>query len=161
MKLLVISDTHRVLHRVYKVIEDIKNQIDGIIHCGDVVEDVDLLINRYSNLKFYNVKGNCDYGTGVTSEKVFVIGGKRIFVTHGHNYSVNYGIDRLCYRAMELEADACLYGHTHIPLIEKYNNILVMNPGSLVLPRGNSKPSYGILKIEENVSGSIVEYRGV
>lgn len=161
MKLLVISDTHGVLNRVYKVIDDIKNNISGVVHCGDIVDDVDVLKSRYKNLDFYNVKGNCDYGTGIPAESVFNIGGKKIFVTHGHNYSVNFNIDRLCYRGIELEADVCLFGHTHIPLIENYNGMVILNPGSLSAPRGGSKPCYGILTIEDVIRGSIVEYRGV
>lgn len=160
MKLLVISDTHRVLSKVYKVINAIENKISGVIHCGDVTEDVMLLKSRYPNIKFYNVRGNCDYGSGVPSEEVFIIGGKRIFVTHGHNYGVNYGADRISYRSEELEADACLFGHTHIPYLENYNGIVIMNPGSLSGPRGGSKASYGIITIEDGlVRGSIVEYR--
>lgn len=159
MKLLVISDTHRVLNRVYSVINDIQDIIDGVIHCGDLTDDVLILKSKYKNLTFYNVSGNCDYGSGTESEKLLIIGGKRIFVTHGHNYSVNYNIDRLCYRAMELEADVCLFGHTHIPLVDNYNGIVIMNPGSLSAPRGGSKPSYGIVTIDDSLKASIVEYK--
>lgn len=160
MKLLVISDTHRNLSKVYRVINDIQKHIDGVIHCGDITDDVDILKSQYKDIQFYNVRGNCDYYSGVPDEQIFVIGGKKIFATHGHNYGVNYNIDRLCYRAMEIGADVCLYGHTHIPLIENYNGIVILNPGSLSAPRGGSKPSYGIITIEgESVRGSIIEYK--
>lgn len=160
MKLLVISDTHRVLNKVYSVINDIQDMIDGVIHCGDITDDVDILKSKYKNLPFYNVRGNCDYGSGIPADMLFRIGGKKIFVTHGHLYSVDYGITRLCYKAMEMEADACVFGHTHIPVVENYNGIVILNPGSLTAPRGGSKPSYGILTIEgESIRGSIVEYK--
>lgn len=160
MKLLVISDTHRNLSKVYRVINDVQNLIDGVIHCGDITDDADILKSKYKNLNFYNVRGNCDYGSGMSDEDIFKIGGKKIFVTHGHKYGVSYNIDRLCYRAMEVGADVCLYGHTHMPLLENYNGIIIMNPGSLSAPRGGSKPSYGIIAIEgEAVRGSIVEYK--
>ncbi len=160
MKLLVISDTHGVLNKVCRVLNAIKNSIDGVIHCGDITDDVDILKSRYKDILFYNVKGNCDYNSGVPDEMMFVIGGKKIFVAHGHNYGVNYNIDRLCYRAMELGADVCLFGHTHIPIVENYNGIVILNPGSLSSPRGGSNSSYGIITIEgESVRGSIVEYK--
>lgn len=160
MKLLVISDTHRSLYKVYSTIDSIKDMIDGVIHCGDIVDDVDILKNRYPNLRFYNVRGNCDYGCGAEDEKVITFGGKKIFITHGHNYSVGYNLMRLCYRAEELQVDACVFGHTHIPVLENYNGIVIMNPGSLALPRGNSVPSYGILTVENDIiRGSIVEYK--
>ncbi|MGN1318836.1 MAG: metallophosphoesterase family protein [Lachnospirales bacterium] len=160
MKILVISDTHRVLNKVYNVIDCIKDNISAVIHCGDVCEDVDILKHRYKDLPIYNVKGNCDYGCSVPSEEVVTLGGKKIFITHGHLYSVNYDISRLCYKGAELGVDVCVFGHTHIPVIEYYNGITILNPGSLTSPRGGSKPSYGILTIENGVlRASIVEYK--
>ena len=55
MRILVISDTHRNLSRVYKVINDIIDKIEVVIHCGDVVEDADAIRHRYSDLRVYNV----------------------------------------------------------------------------------------------------------
>lgn len=160
MKILVISDTHGNLSKVYKVINSISNIIDGVIHCGDIVEDADSLRIKYPNLKIYNVRGNCDYGSSVPNEDVFVLGGKKFFVTHGDLYGVNWGIDRLCYKGAEIGADVCLYGHTHIPYIDNYNGIVILNPGSLSAPRGNRTYSYGIIKIEDSVvTPSIVEYK--
>lgn len=151
MRILVISDTHGNLTNVYKLIKDIKDKIDCVIHCGDIVEDAIAIRCRYSDLDVYNVRGNCDYGSAVASEEVFNIGGKKIFVTHGDMYGVNWNTDRLCYRGLELMADVCLYGHTHIPNIEKYENMVIMNPGSISRPRGGSSCSYGIIKIENNI----------
>lgn len=160
MRILVISDTHRNLSNVYRVINAIEDKIDAVIHCGDVVEDVSALKARYSKLKIYNVRGNCDYGSSVANEDVFVLGGKKFFVTHGDMYGVNWSIDRLCYKGAEIGADVCLYGHTHIPIIENYQGIVIMNPGSLSSPRGGSKYSYGIINIEDGVvTPSIVEYK--
>ena len=39
MRLLVISDTHGDISKVCKVVNEIKDLIDGIIHLGDIVED--------------------------------------------------------------------------------------------------------------------------
>lgn len=160
MRILVISDTHGNLSRVYKVINAISDKIDAVIHCGDIVEDVDTLKLKYPNLKFYNVRGNCDYGSAVPNEDIFIIGGKKFFVTHGDLHGVNWNIDRLCYKGAEVGADICLYGHTHVPFIDNYNGIVILNPGSLSAPRGNSTYSYGIIKIEDGViTPSIVEYK--
>ena len=43
MRLLVISDTHGDISKVCKVVNEIKDLIDGIIHLGDIVEDADKL----------------------------------------------------------------------------------------------------------------------
>lgn len=160
MRILVLSDTHRSLSRVYSVLKDISNKIDAVIHCGDIVDDVYRLKSMYPELKFYKVKGNCDYGSSEPSDETFVLGGKKFFITHGHNYSAHWGIDRLYYKALEVGADICIYGHTHIPLIENCNGIIIMNPGSLSQPRGESTYSYGIVKIEDGViTPAIVEYK--
>ena len=43
-----------------------------------------------------------------------------------------------------------LFGHTHKPVIEKKNGVLVINPGSVSFPRQEGrKPSYVILNLEE------------
>lgn len=151
MRILVISDTHRNLRNVYKTINSIENMIDAVIHCGDVTEDAETIRRRYPKLKVFNVRGNCDYDSSVPDEDIFILSGKRIFVTHGHMYGVNWNTDRLCFRAAEAEADVCLYGHTHIPDIENYGTVTIMNPGSISSPRGGSKCSYGIIKIEDGV----------
>lgn len=160
MRLLVISDTHGDISKVCKVVNDIKDLIDGIIHLGDIVEDADKLRKLYSKIPVYNICGNCDYGTNVPPMNILDFEGKKIFITHGHLFSVYYDTTKLVYKAMELGADVALFGHTHIPYLEKIHNVYAMNPGSLTQPRGGSKPSYGIIKIENGViTPSLVEYK--
>lgn len=149
MKILVLSDTHRNLERVYKVLNSLKDEIDCVIHCGDVCDDVELLKKKY-DFKFYNVRGNCDSDVNVPSELFFELCGKKFFVTHGDMYGVNWGYDRICYKGAEVGADICIFGHTHIPIIEKYFDMFILNPGSLASPRGNSNFSYGFIEIIDN-----------
>lgn len=160
MRLLIISDTHGDISKVCKVVNDIKDLIDGIIHLGDIVEDADKLRKLYSKIPVYNICGNCDYGTNVPPMNILDFEGKKIFITHGHLFSVYYDTTKLVYKAMELGADVALFGHTHIPYLEQIHNVYAMNPGSLTQPRGGSKPSYGIIKIENGViTSSLVEYK--
>ena len=43
-----------------------------------------------------------------------------------------------------------MYGHTHTPVVEEENGILVINPGSLTFPRQQGRrPSYAVMEIEE------------
>ena len=149
MRLLIISDTHGDISKVCKVVNDIKDLIDGIIHLGDIVEDADKLRKLYSKIPVYNICGNCDYGTNVPPMNILEFEGKKIFITHGHLFSVYYDTTKLVYKAME-----------HIPYLEQIHNVYAMNPGSLTQPRGGSKPSYGIIKIENGViTPSLVEYK--
>lgn len=63
--------------------------------------------------------------------------GYKIFVTHGHLYDENL--------KWVGEQDAVLFGHIHIPVAEKINGLLYLNPGSISLPKMESVPSYGVL----------------
>ena len=42
--------------------------------------------------------------------------------------------------------DVFIYGHTHIPKAEKMDNIYIINPGSITLPKENNPHTYGILE---------------
>lgn len=160
MRLLAISDTHGDVSKVCSIINDIRNLIDGVIHLGDVVEDAESIKRMYPSLPLYNICGNCDYGTNISPMETLVFENKKIFITHGHLFGVNFDTTKLVYKAMEKGADIALFGHTHIPYSEQINGVYVMNPGSLSRPRGGSKPSYGIIKIEDGViTPSLVEYK--
>ena len=42
------------------------------------------------------------------------------------------------------------YGHTHRPVVEEEDGILVINPGSLTFPRQQGRrPSYAVMDVEE------------
>lgn len=158
MKILVLSDSHRVKHKMLEVIDNLKDKIEAIIHLGDVLDDVEYIKENFPLLKIYYVAGNCDYGAMEQSQKLIEIGGKKIFITHGHIYNVKASLTRIAYAAEEKNADICLYGHTHFPIITKYGDMFIMNPGSISAPRGIDVCSYGIIDIDENgnVTPSIV-----
>lgn len=150
MKILVFSDSHRAMRNIYNVLERLDEKIDAVIHLGDVLEDVVSIKESYPALKLFYVAGNCDYGAMVESQKLIEIGGKKIFITHGHMYNVKASLSRLAYTALEKNADICLYGHTHLPLITKFDDMYVMNPGSISVPRGIPVCSYGIIDIDDD-----------
>lgn len=154
MKILVISDTHGTIDEAIKIIEKEKPQL--IIHLGDYVEDGEN-IERETGIKVEMVRGNGDiFNKNYEDDRVLEIGGKRIFITHGHRYRVKYGVMNILYRAEELNADIALFGHTHVPLMLEEAGILVMNPGSLSYPRGYPKSkTYGIIDTQGQVTMSI------
>ncbi len=147
MRILVISDTHRKLNRAIELVHDFSKRIDAVIHLGDNTDDVDFIRRNY-RLPVYTVAGNCDYGSTAPPENIVTFEDKKVFFTHGHAYNVKYNADMVKERAESLGADICLFGHTHMPCVKIERGIIVMNPGSLTEPRGGSKPSYGIIKIE-------------
>jgi len=130
--------------------------ISYILHLGDCCADAELMARRFPDLNFEWVRGNCDY-SGCPYDKLLTLGGKRIFITHGHKYNVKTDYLRLVYAAMSREADACFFGHSHEPALFYEKGILFMNPGSISQPRGMPQPSYGLAEISEGgIEGKIV-----
>ncbi|MCR6514871.1 MAG: metallophosphoesterase [Clostridium sp.] len=146
MLVAVVSDTHRVDSYINLALQKIKDA-DILIHLGDNVEDVRRFEEGFKG-EVFAVSGNCDYSDLYPEERIVKIGDKRLFLTHGHRYGVKSGLNSLFYKAKELEVDAALYGHTHQEIILKEDGILIMNPGSVSLPRGEGR-FVGFLEIEE------------
>jgi len=156
MKILLLSDTHGDLSKVYEIYEK-QNNIDLIIHCGDYQKDAYELEDTLC-VPVVSVKGNCDGGQQIDRQIVETPYGN-ILVTHGHTEGIDFGYDRLLYTA---EAEGCFaacFGHTHVPISEDFDGIHLINPGSLSKPRDGSNGSYAILRCtEEDFYVNIVYY---
>lgn len=157
MKIFVVSDTHGHIDKFLNKIRNM-DKPDLIIHLGDYVED-GIKIEKETGIQTTIVKGNGDYyQKEYKDDEVLNLGNKRLFITHGHKYRVRYGIDNLFYRAKEVEADIVLFGHTHVPVLMKQSQIIIMNPGSPYQPRGlDGKKTFGIIEISQDILGTIVE----
>lgn len=146
--ILVISDTHGKINNVCKILSQNKN-IKSIIHLGDLVQDAEDIKYMY-DIPVYCVAGNNDYYSKEEREKVIEIENKKFFITHGHNYDVKMGLNRLVEKAKLLGVDCVLFGHTHNSYSDYISNILVLNPGSISLPKGSGNPTYSIIEIQDN-----------
>ena len=93
MRILVISDSHGRNDDVKGVLEQV-GEIDMLIHCGDV-ERGDQYIRDIAGCPVVMVAGNNDYYLDLPSEETIEVEGYRIWVTHGHPYYVNSGVDYL------------------------------------------------------------------
>lgn len=153
MRFLILSDTHRNIDRASRLIERFQDQIDGVWHLGDNIQDLNKLEKlfrpKYPHLAFQAVPGNCDYTSFELQERVIPVEGLKVLMCHGHHYSVRHSTELLRQRAWALGCRIALYGHTHIPLIEESESCLVLNPGSLSEPRGGSKPSFALLEMNK------------
>ncbi len=149
MKVLVCSDTHRRHDNYIKAVEA-ESPFDFMIHCGDT-EGGEYLIEELANCPSKIIMGNNDFFSDLPREEVFELGGKVVWVTHGHNYYVSLDTASIKEEAAARGANVVMFGHTHRPLIEAEEGIICMNPGSLSYPRqSNHRPSYIIIKIDEN-----------
>jgi putative phosphoesterase len=70
-------------------------------------------------------------------------------------------LDKLIYKAIELQVDACLFGHTHIPALFTHGGIIFLNPGSTVYPHTGTERGYGLLRIsdEGEITGKLINYK--
>ncbi len=153
MKILVLSDTHGDTNKAEEAIRN-NREVNLIIHLGDYFRDAQKLSAMFPEIPMEYIYGNSDFMIeDVPAEKMLEIDGKRIFITHGHRYSVKWDYDKLYRKAEELNVDLLLFGHTHVAdLIEK-EKYCVLNPGSTSDPRDDSNESYAIIEI---VNGRIV-----
>lgn len=148
MKILVLSDTHGVIDKAEDIIRS-HPDLDMVIHLGDYFRDAQKLADIFPNLPIEYVYGNSDFMIGdVQAEKVLEISGKRIFLTHGHRYSVKWDYNKLYQKAEEESVDLLLFGHTHVADIVTKREFVVLNPGSISDAREESGESYAIVKIE-------------
>ncbi|MBE5949468.1 MAG: metallophosphoesterase [Lachnospiraceae bacterium] len=138
MRVVIVSDTHGRLGDMQEAVERSK-PVDWVLHLGDVEGQQDEVadIAAMAGAKVAMVSGNNDLFSTLRKELELVIGGVRIFMTHGHQYSVYQGIERIKNQGLMRGADVVMYGHTHSPLLEidEENNITVLNPGSVSYPR--------------------------
>lgn len=137
MKILITSDTHGYYVPVSEYILS-HDDIDLLIHAGDGIEDVKNIYYE-TGINYYTVKGNNDYFSNESYDKIIQILNKKIFITHGHNYKIDYYFDKILEKSKSLKADITIFGHTHQYYNNYIDNILFLNPGSISLPRdGNS-----------------------
>ena len=158
MKVLVMSDTHGYILNAKEAIER-NPDVDMVLHLGDYCRDASQLSQLYPNIKFEYVYGNCDIGIGsICAEKTIEVEGFRIFMTHGHKYSVKWDYNRILAKAELEKADVILFGHTHIAVVDSNNSILIINPGSISESRSNYPESYVLLDISNGKLNSELVY---
>lgn len=154
MKYLIISDIHgsaKYLKLALKAYDDFK--CDKIIILGDILyhgprndlpeeyapKECIALLNPLSS-KIEAVCGNCDAEVDqmVLNFKIDIphftsLNGKEVYLTHGHHLDL-----------VPDNAKIVLYGHTHISIIEQKDNCIMINPGSISIPKGDKINSFAV-----------------
>jgi len=147
VKIGVISDTHGDQLAIKRAVA-VVGPVDLWLHAGDYSQDA-RFITRISAGKVIAAAGNCDGSTAVGKIDEFIdVGGKKIWLTHGHRYNVKNGHHELAWWARQFEADIVVYGHSHIPEVAWVQDLLVFNPGSAAHPRWHI-PTCGLIEIHE------------
>ena len=133
----LISDTHipdRARELPKNVISSFEN-VDLILHAGDltstkVIDELEKIAPTIA------IQGNMDRAAGIMlpNAKVIEAEGLKIGIAHGEVYP-RADTQQLLYLAKQLDADILVTGHSHQPKIEQIDGVLLLNPGSPVVPR--------------------------
>ena len=154
MKILVFSDSHDHCEKMVDITKKLKSNtgsLDYIIHLGDLVRDAKYLQDKFPDIPVLYVYGNCDFSLDRRDcEKEFEICGKNFFILHGHTRRVKYSLDSLKAIAEQKKYDMILYGHTHMPHEDYYNNTYIICPGSVSYDRDGRGKSYCVIDITGN-----------
>ena len=147
----LISDTHipdRAKEIPEKVITTFKD-VDLILHAGDltstqVIDELEKIAPTIA------IQGNMDRVAGIKlpNAKVIEVEGLKIGLIHGEVYP-REDTQQLLYLAKQLNANILVSGHSHQPKIEQIEDILLLNPGSPVVPRLADR-TVMLLKINNN-----------
>ena len=155
----LISDTHipdraRIIPQ--KVLDEFKD-VDLIIHAGDLT--VQAVIDELEEIApVMAVQGNMDRVAGLDLPKARVIDveGLKIGVAHGEVYP-RADTQQLLYLARQLEVDILVTGHSHQPKIEQIEDVLLINPGSPIVPRLADRTVMLLEVIDKKVDVEIIK----
>ena len=144
MKILVLSDSHGAVAPMVRAVE--LTEPDLLLHLGDCWRDGERLHDKFPDIPFVQVPGNCDFRPQEPTERLLELRGKRILLCHGHTYGVKQSLVTAGFATEEQELDLFLFGHTHRPLVDRRGRTLFVNPGSI---GDHLRPSYAVVTIQD------------
>jgi putative phosphoesterase len=159
----VISDTHinpgggRVLPpEVLDLFE--RFEVDLLFHAGDAnYEDV---LERLSQIApLIAVPGNNENGflqRALPQTVTVTIGPHSVGLIHGHQGT---SARQSAHAAFNGKVDFVVYGHSHVPKIEKIGDTIYFNPGSATDRRWNEHYGIGLVKFtDEKIEPELILY---
>ena len=161
MKIMFASDIHGSAYYCGKMLQAYgEEKASRLILLGDVLyhgprndlprdyspKSVTKMLNERKQ-EIYAVRGNCDSEVDQTMLEfpimadyaVVLLEKHAIYATHGHIYNK----DNL--PPMQRD-DILIHGHTHLYTAHRGEEYVLINPGSVSLPKENNIPTYGILE---------------
>ena len=174
MKYLICSDIHGSKSACKKAIDFFYDfKCDKILILGDILyhgprndlppghdpKGVITLLNPLAE-KILACRGNCDAEVDqmvlnfpcMADYVLIEDNGTPIFCTHGHVFAplkmdgkVPEGCEKGAKKPLIKGPGIVFYGHTHISLLEKgLENLVLCNPGSLSLPKGGKEAGFAV-----------------
>lgn len=161
MKWMIASDIHGSAYWCRKLIEKYREeQADRLILLGDVLyhgprndlpeeyapKKVIAMLNEIKD-EILCVRGNCEAEVDqmvldfpvLADYALLDLGEKMIYLTHGHIYNESK-------LPPMKKGDILLHGHTHVAKCIEHENYVYMNPGSVSIPKEDSRHGYMTLE---------------
>lgn len=120
-KIGIISDTHGLLR--HEAINALQGS-DLIIHAGDI-GNLQIIDELETISPVVAVRGNMDnesWAYKLKKMEVVEISGSTLYIVHD--------VNRLDIDPVSADIRAVVHGHSHNPLIQEYDSVLYINPGS-------------------------------
>ena len=172
MKYMFASDVHGSAYYCRKMLETYKKeQAERLVLLGDLLyhgprndlpkeyapKEVIKMLNGMKQ-EIYAVRGNCEAEVDqmvlefpvMADYCILSIDGKTLYATHGHVYNENN-------LPPFHEGDILIHGHTHVLKAEQKEGYILLNPGSVSIPKEGNPPTYAVL---ENGVFSIMDFEG-
>ena len=143
-RIAVFADSHNMFSRLPLAVEKL-GKVDMLFHLGDFAIDAERIAAELGDVPYFSVKGNNDSGSVYQTLRIERVEDIWIMLVHGDGYHTLY---QMINQARENHCSALLFGHTHEPLLQADGEILIVNPGSISLPRRGSKPSCALLEVD-------------
>ena len=161
MKYMFASDIHGSAYYCRKMLEAYKQEkADRLVLLGDLLyhgprndlpkeyapKEVISMLNAHRK-EIYAVRGNCEAEVDqmvlqfpvMADYCILALEGKTLYATHGHIYNQDH-------LPPIQEGDVLIHGHTHVLKAQKMEGYVLLNPGSVSIPKEGNPPTYGILE---------------
>lgn len=153
MRILALSDSHGR----QTVIEDIIERhydINTLLFAGDGAKEFCAVSKFYPEKRMIAVCGNNDsLFSDFSPFEIVKVENTKIFLTHGNNYHIGFGYEKIIESARNFGCNLIICGHTHVPKIYYNDGIHLVNPGSVSRSR-KGRNSYAVIDVLP--SGEIV-----
>lgn len=172
MKYLFASDIHGSAYYCRKLLDAFREeQAERLVLLGDLLyhgprndlpreyapKEVIALLNEHKN-KIYAVRGNCEAEVDqmvlefpvMADYCILSVDGRTFYVTHGHIYNQD-NLPPL------REGDILIHGHTHVLKAQQMDGYILLNPGSVSIPKEGNPATYAVL---ENSIFTIKDFDG-
>jgi len=162
LKIGVISDTHGDAATWRKVREEYFRDADYLIHAGDVLyhgprnplvagydpRELARLINE-SDIPIVAARGNCDADVDQLVLNYPLQAPYAFLRESGFSILVNHGDklarDEMVQLARRFRVDLFIFGHIHEPVLDVEDGVILLNPGSCALPKGDGPPTVAVI----------------